>query len=82
MDDRTIEEILNNEDELIKETLKLEKKFYTLKAKQMEFINYLEYEIEKYDEFLKGESTDSEYKCLSLKDILYKYNEIMGGKNE
>ncbi len=82
MDNRTIEEIRNNEDELIKETLKLEKKFYTLKSKQTEFINYLEYEIEKYDEFLNGESTDSEYKCLSLKDILYKYREILGENNE
>lgn len=49
---------------------------------QKEFIKYLEDEIEKYDEFLKNESTYSEYKYLSLKDILYKYREILGGNNE
>lgn len=45
---------------------------------QTKFINYLEDEIEKYDEFLKNESTNSKYKYLSLKEILYKYKEIIG----
>ena len=49
---------------------------------QTKFINYLEDEIAKYDEFLKNESTYSEYKYLSLKDILYKYKEILGENNE
>lgn len=49
---------------------------------QKEFINYLEDEISKYDEFLKNESTYFEYKYLSLKDILYKYKEILGEDNE
>ena len=49
---------------------------------QKEFIDYLEDEIAKYDEFLKNESTYFEYKYLSLKDILYKYKEILGENNE
>lgn len=83
MDNRTIEEVRNNETKLIKEIEILEEENQELKKQQKEFIEYLEEPIRIITE---GNPTNiSEYtsaKLDTLKEVLQKYKEIIGGKDE
>ena len=105
MDNRTIEEVRNNETKLIKEIEILEKEnqelkkqlsnSHQMKNQQKEFIEYLESEMILFQEYMKEiECSDrchgdypityytSKCRLNEVTEILSKYKEIIGGKDE
>lgn len=67
MDNRTLEEVRNNEDKLIN-------KIEELKNQQKEFIKYLEDYMDLFDDM----DIEEQSSCDTIEEILSKYTEIIG----